>query len=76
MKKHGEFKKLGVCIDAVLSTFMCVLFDVLTRAARDTSHASVWLIVKKRLKECANKVNLDGRSMKKGVMHRGENVIK
>ena len=55
---------------------MRVLFGVFTRVAREVSDASLWLNVKKRLKECANKVNLDGRSMMRIEMQRRGSVIK
>ena len=76
MKKQNDVRRLSVCADTVFSAFMHVLFDVLTRVARDTSHASVWLFIKKKLKQCANKVNLDGRSMMRIETQQRGSVIK
>ena len=68
--------KREVCADIVLSAFMCVSLDVFTRAAREASHASVWLIVEKRLEECANGRNRGRRDMIRSEMKRRRSVIK
>ena len=70
IKKQNDGRKFGVCADAVLSSVMHVLFGVLNSAIIEALCVSVLLFVEKRLKECANRVNLDGRCMEKGGVYR------